>query len=428
MANRTLKGIVAAGLFLAICSNAATCKETVIYDGSSNNGRMEESGRTFPEAPEWNANWGNFDNMKPPYIRLSGQKAAKADWTGNLVFDKLPLHLSGGSLKITARATQNAKFGIWLTGNSGSGNVAFYNLQANTTKAIEVPVASLLGAGDVTVSKVGIGIFGVGAYQYTTLFIDDLKFTCASDAAGANTGSGTGNGSGAGAFDDESAPYYFRDVVPQSSARDFATDPVKAPAGAYTASERNTLAQRTARKFVLSEQEHQQIVHLQSATDLTAKQSRDSWYKGMFLVERNRLKDSVIASPKNLFHEAGEIAAASGNRSIPLLIADVDYAIKYFTDSTLTNYTLQDFHLLLAGLPVTETRTSKVKIAYDPFFAATTRATFPSVEICNAGKCQTATPGAEITLEFASAGVQDITVKMRSEGLSVNQTLKLEVK
>ena len=69
----------------------------------------------------------------------------------------------------------------------------------------------------------------------------------------------------------------------------------------------------------------------------------------MFLVERNRLKDSVIASPKNLFLEAGEIAAASGNRSIPLLVADLDYGIKYFTDSTLVNYRLQDYHLLLAG-------------------------------------------------------------------------------
>ena len=217
-------------------------------------------------------------------------------------------------------------------------------------------------------------------------------------------------------------------MVPNSPAREFSSDPVKAPAGAYTASERTDLAQKTARKFVLSEPEHQQIVRFQESKSLSAKQSRDGWYNSMFLVERNRLKDSVVASPKNLFHEAGEIAAASGNKTIPLLIADADYAIKYFTDSTLTNYTLQDFHLLLAGLPVTETRTSKIRIAYDPFFVATTRSALPSVEICTAGKCLAATPGAEITLEFASAGVQDITVKMRSEGLSVNQTLKLEVK
>lgn len=423
MKNRTLKGIIAAGL-LAVCGHAETCKEVVIYDGAGTSGRMEESGRTFPEAPEWAANWGNFNNMNSPYIRLSGQKGAKADWTGNLVFDKLPVHLNGGSFKITARSTQNAKFGIWLTGNSGSGNVAFYNLQANSTKAIEVPVASLLGSGSTTVSKVGIGLFGVPTYQYTTLFIDNVKFTCAGDAAS----NGTAGSTSVTAGDDENVPYYFRDVVPNSPVRDFSSDPVKAPKGAYTADERAELRQKTHSPFVLGEQEHLQIVRYQESKDLTAKQSRDGWYNSMFIVEKYRLKDSVTASPKNLFHEAGEIAAASGNTSIPLLIADLDYAIRYFTDSTLVNYGLQDYHLLLAGLPVTETRSSKVRIAYDPFFAATTRNTLPSVEICTAGKCQVLEPRSEITLEFASAGLQSITVKMRSGNLSVNQTLKLEVK
>lgn len=424
MKNRTLKGIIAAGL-LAVCGHAETCKEVVIYDGAGTSGRMEESGRTFPEAPEWAANWGNFNNMNSPYIRLSGQKGAKADWTGNLVFDKLPVHLNGGSFKITARSTQNAKFGIWLTGNSGSGNVAFYNLQANSTKAIEVPVTSLLGTGNTTVSKVGIGLFGVPAYQYTTLFIDNVKFTCAGDAT--SNGS-AGSVSGTATADDENVPYYFRDVVPNSPVRDFSGEPLAAPAGAYTAGERSALRQKTQSLFVLGEQEHRQIVRFQESKALTAKQFRDGWYNSMFLVEKYRLMDSVTASPKNLFHEAGEIAAASGNTSIPLLIADLDYAIKYFTDSTLVNYGLQDYHLLLAGLPVTETRTSKVRIAYDPFFAATTRNTLPSVEICTAGKCQALEPRSEITLEFASAGLQSITVKMHSGNLSVNQTLKLEVK
>lgn len=424
MKNRTLKGIIAAGLCMAVCGYAETCKEVVIYDGAGTSGRMEESGRTFPEAPEWAANWGNFNNMNTPYIRLSGQKGVKADWTGNLVFDNLPVHLNGGSFKITARATQNVKFGIWLTGNSGSGNVAFYNLQANSTKAIEVPVASLLGTGNTIISKVGVGLFGVPAYQYTTLFIDNVKFTCAGEAA-SNGSAGSNSGT---ATVDEKVPYYFRDVVPNSPVREFSSDPVKAPKGAYTASERTELRQKTHSMFVLGEQEHLQIVRFQKSKDLSAKQSRDGWYNSMFLVEKYRLKDSTTASPKNLFHEAGEIAAASGNTSIPLLIADLDYAIRYFTDSTLVNYGLQDYHLLLAGLPVTETRTSKVRIVYDPFFAATTRNTLPSVEICTANKCQTLEPQSEITLEFASAGLQDITVKMRSENLSVNQTLKLEVK
>ena len=53
MANRILKGAVFAGLVLASAGNAENCKEAVLYDGSNYNGQMEESGRTFPEAPEW---------------------------------------------------------------------------------------------------------------------------------------------------------------------------------------------------------------------------------------------------------------------------------------------------------------------------------------------------------------------------------------
>ena len=61
MASRILKGAVLAGLVWASAANAENCKEAVLYNGSSNNGQMENTGRTFPEAPEWNANWGDFE-------------------------------------------------------------------------------------------------------------------------------------------------------------------------------------------------------------------------------------------------------------------------------------------------------------------------------------------------------------------------------
>ena len=424
MLNRTLKGAAIAGLAMAICGNAQNCKETLIYDGTSLNGNMEQAGRTFPETPEWTANWGDFENMKSPYIRLSGIKNEKADWTGSLVFNALPANLRGGSLKMSVRSTQAGKFGVWLTGNSGAGNVLFYNLKANTTHTLDVPVTSLLGNGNVTASKVGIGLFGVPAYQYTTLFIDNVKFTCVADgnesAGGHNAGGNLASENGAG--------YFFRDVNPVHPARQFAGETVPDAKKALSEETRREFRARTSKKFVLTEREHAQVSAFQKDPGATAKDSRDGWYRSLFIVDRNRLEDSAIASPKNLFLEAGDIAAAEKNTSIPLLIADIDYAVKYYTDTTFSTTSLEDYHLILAGFPVSETHSSRIKVAYDPFFVTTTRETLPSVELCVGGDCKVLAPKTETTLEFKSAGLQEITVKLRSGGESVQQKLKLEVK
>ena len=176
MKHRSLRGIAVAGLFLAVAGNAQICNSAVIYDGSRNNGKMEEQGLTFPEAPEWKANWGDFDKMMSPYIRLSGIKNVRGDWTGTLVFDELPASVRGGSLKMAVRATQAAKFGVWLVEAAGAGNVSFRNIEANRTYELDIPIENLLGKTDASVRKVGIGLFGVPANQYTTLFVDNVSF------------------------------------------------------------------------------------------------------------------------------------------------------------------------------------------------------------------------------------------------------------
>lgn len=441
MANRSLRGIVAAGLALAAWGNAQTCKDAVLYDGNSLNGNMEESSRTFPEAPEWTANWGDFDNMKSPYIRLSGIKNEKSDWTGNLAFNTLPLSVNGGTMSITVRATQNAKFGTWLTGDKGAGSISFHTLNANQTSVIQVPVANLIGTGSV-VKKIGIGLFDVPPYQYTTLFIDNVKFSCAGNAANTSgsvasneNGGSMNNGagvSGAGVSGSESnlGGYIFADVNPTSPVRNWISngEPAKAAKMALSPQKRDEYKQITSRLFVLTESEHNQIVNFRDRQNMTTAESRDGWYNSMFLVDRNRVKDSVIANPKNLFHDAGIIAAESENRTIPLLVADIDYAVKYFSDSTLTSTTLKNYHLLLSGFPTGEVSGSKISIVYDPYFAVTTRTTLPEVEICVNSKCEKIAPKSTIPIEFESAGVQDIIVKMHSDEVDTRQTLKLEVK
>ena len=434
MASRILKGAVLAGLVWASAANAENCKEAVLYNGSSNNGQMENTGRTFPEAPEWNANWGDFENMKAPYIRLSGIKNEKTDWTGTLVTSRLPVVTEGGTFSITVRSTQAGKFGVWLQGASGSGNISFHTLKANSTQVITLPVHSLLGNGNATVNKVGIGLFGVPAYQYTTLFVDNIKLSCTgsagSSATSGNNGS-AGNSTNAGSngtAGNIGAGYFFRDINPASSTRDFYAEPVPDAKKALNEEVRSEFSRRTAKPFVLTEQEHQRILKFQTATSLTPKESRDGWYKCMFIVDRNRLKDHTIASPKKLFLEAGDVAASMGKHTIPVLIADVDYAVKYYTDTTFTTTEFEDFHLLLAGLPVSAAYGSKATFVYDPYFVTTTRNSLPHMEICVKGSCTSIAPKTGATIEFDSAGEQEVTIKLSSDGVTVQQKLKLEVK
>jgi hypothetical protein len=80
------KGVALAGALLALDGFAEECKGVALYSDGSDNGQMIETGRTFPESPEWKANWGNFDGMNAPYIRLSGMKNVQGDWKGLLSF------------------------------------------------------------------------------------------------------------------------------------------------------------------------------------------------------------------------------------------------------------------------------------------------------------------------------------------------------
>ena len=106
-------GLVAlGGALLSSTAFAGTCKNLVLYENGQSKGFMEESTRSFPEAPEWSTNWGDFDNMKSPYIRLSGMRNYRGDWTGSLIFDAMPVTVQGGALKLKVRSTQAGNFGV----------------------------------------------------------------------------------------------------------------------------------------------------------------------------------------------------------------------------------------------------------------------------------------------------------------------------
>ena len=401
------------GAVLSLSSFAQVCNDVSLYKNGET-GKMETAGMTFPEAPEWSANWGEMEALTPPYIRLSGMKDKAGDWAGLLSLNKMPVTVQGGNLTFKVRSTQKGKFGIWLTGAFGNSAVKFFDLDANKTHSLKVPVEELVGGSAKTVEKVGIGLFGVPAHQYTTLFVDDVSFSCAVSGESAGT--------------ERLHPY--SDMNPKNPYREgkYLAAPTAMTTAAYSEETRRKLADSTQVDFLLSEIEHRQIEEFPTRTDLTPQKSRDGWFRHMYFVDRNRLRDSVIANPKGLFYEANAAAAEMDKQEMPLLIGNVDYAYRMCNDSACHKVQLVNARILQAGLPSASVNGSFLKIFYDPYFVCTNRNALPKVEILANKKWQTLEPKSELLVEFESAGVQPISIRLSEGGVNINQTLLVEVK
>jgi len=411
--NRTFKKIAMACAAMAVLAYSQSCKKTTLYSGSEE-GFMEESSRTFPEAPEWKANWGNFPKMEAPYIRISGQKALKGDWTGALVFPKGKL--AHGTLSMNIRATQGIKFGAWADGESPE-RATIRQLAANESYEMEIPVT----AGSAP-AKIWIKLSGVNAYQYVTLFIDNIAYC--EDASGTLAGA-TG---ATGAIDTAGYTIFGGNASAPSRQKLWEGEDPDETSPRYNTQEREELKKRTAAMFVLDWEDHDQIMRILQNDSLGAKQSREAWYRAMYLVSRARLSDSAVANPKKLYADANGIAAAHGMQAFPLLVANLDYSYRVCSDTACSSTILEDYHLLAAGLPTSYTRGSKVQIAYDPFFVATDKSGLPGIELCVSGKCRQLEPNSVADIEFQSAGIQKLTVKLDYGATKIQQNLFLEVK
>ena len=411
--NRITRCAALVGTVLSLSGFAQVCQEISLYNNGEA-GKMEP-GYTFPEAPEWSANWGEMEALTPPYIRFSGQKDRAGDWTGALSLSHLPATIQGGNVNLKVRSTQKGKFGVWLESDAGRSITKYYNLDANRTYALQVSVAELFGNTNATVNKVGVGLFGVPAYQYTTLFLDDIALSCVTSALGDAEGN----------FE-----YPYSDIAPERSFREgkFLESKVPATSAAYSPEMRAKIKDSTTARFVLSEEEHLQIESYVAADNLTPQKSRDGWFRNMFFVERNRLKDSVIVNPKTLFYEANAFAAERDNRSMPLLLGNVDYAYRSCADTSCNAQQILNSRVLQAGLPSKTVNGSHLKLYYDPYFVCTNRSALPKVEIYADKKWVELAPNSEMDLDFESAGVQKIKVRLSEGGLTINQNLFVEVK
>ena len=197
---------------------------------------------------------------------------------------------------------------------------------------------------------------------------------------------------------------------------------------AYTPQERNSLISTVNADFLVNELEHLKIVNSIRASEMSAKKSRLTWYDNMYSVVRNRLRENAVANPKQLYFEAEAIAANSDYTVIPLLVADLDYVYKACADETCGSTQNVNAHLLMAGLPTSFVRGSKISLVLDPYFVVTKQRELPSVSVCISGTCKSISSKERIELEFPSSGLQKIVVKLKSGMHNVEQNLFVEVK
>lgn len=415
--NRMLCGIVLSGALWVSAGHAGECKDVALYSDGNSVGKVVES--SFPESPEWNTNWGNLDGMNPPYIRWSGMRNMRGDWTALLSFNALPASVNGGSVQLKVRVTQNAKFGVWLTGAFGKSSIYYVDIPANVTKFVDIPLSKMSVNGNVKVEKLGVGLFGVPENQYTTLFVDDIFLTCGKTSENLSA-----------EVPAQGFGYEFTNVESRDAHREnrFLPHQESEFSPAYKSLNRKAFTKVTDANFVIPEWEHLKIVKNVNAASMTPQKSRMAWYDNLYSVLRNRVREGVVANPKNLFYEAEAIAAATDYTFMPLLLANMDYAYEVCRDSACTAHDYLNAKLLQAGLPSSFVRGSKLALAYDPFFLTTTERNMPQVSVCVNGKCMPVAPKEIVQLEFPSAGLQKINVKLTDGDLTVNQNLFVEVK
>jgi hypothetical protein len=161
---------------------------------------------------------------------------------------------------------------------------------------------------------------------------------------------------------------------------------------------------------------------------MTAQKSRLVWFDNLYSVVRNRLRENVVANPKQLYFEAEAVAARSDYTVIPLLVADLDYVYSACADSACVATQNVNAHLLMAGLLNSFVRGSKMSLVLDPYFFVTQQRELPSVSVCTSGTCKALLLGERLDLEFPSTGIQKIVVKLNNGEQRVEQNLFVEVK
>ena len=424
MLNRVFNCVWITCIALAASIYAAECKSISIYSPTNPTiGSITSS--TFPEPPEWLTNWGIQGQMVPPYIRFSGQHNQLKTWESALSFPQLPLKVQGGYLELQVHASNQVLFNIALIENGVAGPKQSYKLSPNQTKQLKIPLSALSSKESLVIEGISIGLSQVPAYQYNTLFLVNISFSCAESTPEKPTTNEA----------ELSFEFSFTETEAKKAERiiyDLESAPIGYALKKHSDSAQLVLKGMSISQVILTEKEHLILQKLVSEPSSSPKQSWKNWNQSLYYISQNRLSDSLFANPKTLFRQANEIAASYNYEVIPLLIGSFNYDYSVCeaenSESVCIKEHLENAQLLVAGLASSFAYRSNVELILDPYFITTNQNTIPEVEVLIKKEWKSIKPKSRLSLSFDSLGEQSISIRLRYGSKIVENTLLLEVR
>jgi len=421
---------------LALQTWGATCATKILYQGADDEvGAMDEATRTWPEAPEFKANWGDQGNgMLPPYFRLSGSINSTKNWTGAMNFGTLPATMEGGSLSFQIKATNAAvNLTYWVSNGNGSSTKIHQSIAANTVTQASASIAELGISAGFSVERLWLQLDQVPAGQYSHVLFDNITLSC----AGSTTSSTTGTeaeivvGDTVDHLLDQVALYPLVQINPQLPAR-IVADSSSITSYAMPLHKGDSLGAiwnaMSPTGIVLWGDVSASLLAARSTPPIDPQTSITLWRENLFTLAQGALRDSLFANPRELYSQGFRAAMQSEFRVLPLLIADLDYDEAYCdTTPDCSTISLMPNRFVQIALPETEIPALTFAIVYDPYFVTTNHTALGSIQVSMAGKTQTLQPGDYMQLTIPSAETQIVTFRYTQGGKVFTNQIRVEV-
>lgn len=422
-----------AGMSFSV-SAAETCQGIELYSGMAGQSvSMDQESRTWPEGPEFFTNWGEKDGMLPPYIRLSGQKDIAQDWKGVFRFGA-GQWVEGGNLQMQVHPLVDVDLSVSVITSFGESVPSIVHLAGSKTTQLDIPLNQLGLSGALQVQGIVTTLLQVPKYQYTTVFFDNVRFTCAMNSSTDPTEPSESQNE-AHPADLLATTYAFSEADPLLPYRE--VGPVAfTPNYAYVIKSNEQIATQRTRSvtsIVVSAEQHQDLLTSLAKTPLTADASVALWKNNLHELAKARLRDSVLANPAVVAKTADFIAADANHYLIPLLIADVDYEAEA-CDEMADTLSCQTLPLVAdryshVALPIASVTGSKIAFVYDPQFVVTNRSeSLPTIEVYTGESWILIEPKTTKVVEFLQAGVNTIRLKMHRGSYVKENVILVEVK